>query len=139
MSKLTKDEAKYYVDMLEQARGIVASVGDVQLSPDLVAAVFEKIASPLVYLRQDLAKGKEALQGDFSNETPRVNDEKVPENESEKGGATIGYERKARLLAEGWKESKNPDILYKRLGNTTFFEDTTNGRSWISKHAEAEK
>lgn len=139
MNTTSKEEESYYIEMLKAAIDIASEgcANAYEKTPEIiVASVFEKIASPLVYLRHDLAKGKESLQGDFSHETPGVNDRKEPENENT---ATIGYGRKARLLAEGWRESKNPDIVFKTAGNTTFFEDIRTGQSWISKHAEAEK
>lgn len=115
-----------FVDAIDSARR--AGISGTEISAVISAASEEE------------RRKKEALKGGFSHETPRVNEGKEAKKESEKGGATIGYERKTQLLVEGWEEiPEYPDILYKTIANLTFLEDTRDGRSWISRHREVEE
>jgi len=48
------------------------------------------------------------------------------------------YKRKASLLASGWKETKDPNVIFKTVGNTTFFVNTATRRTWVSTYKEGE-
>ncbi len=122
-TELSEEEKRYYVEALKTARKIVfEAYADVstfcEAEEGVIAAVFEKIASPLYFLRQ----------GNFSTKTPTLNDGKVAKNENkpERGE---------------WKQSKDPNIWFRDwVSNPEWleFEDRRTGNTWLLKK-EAKK
>ena len=99
---MNKEEMEYYERRLIEAKQIVSDAGadGVMQRVEYTVAVFEKIASPLCYLSEELKK----------QPAPKKEEPKKEEPEKAESEKRIDAE-KERLMDLGWGQTKNPDVL----------------------------
>lgn len=115
---LTPAQKKYYIECMKESFAIAADAFDLRNWQDagtIVAAVFEKIASPLFYV----SAGEEEKQEPAP--APQPQEKASPEREK----------RIAELKAMGYRETKNPDVFMLRSAEgAPAFIDIKTGRTW---------
>ena len=102
------EEKEYYEKKLIEAKQIVSDAGadGVMQRVEYTVAVFEKIASPLCYLKDELKK-QPVLE---KQPAPKKEEPKKEEPEKAESEKRIDAE-KERLLDLGWSQTKNQDVL----------------------------
>lgn len=113
---LTDEQFAYYVEKLKEAQAITREAKKPYDVPvELVAVVFDKIASPLFYVSEKQEK-EEVIQ---------------EEREFQKEEGTDREKRIAELKAMGYRETKNPDVFMLRSAEgAPAFIDIKTGRTW---------
>lgn len=142
-AELSEEEKAAYASFWQEAESIALEIAkeetqrkdltryklnDFYADPDTTRAIFEKIAPPLVYLREDLAKEKKTLQSDVSHETPRSNEVKEQEKKAQP-------EQEKKVEGEWIQTKKNPDIFFRDWadggGKVLEFWNKKTGAKWL--------
>jgi hypothetical protein len=122
MKALTEEEKRAYALKVKEASEIADMTGlDMITRRNLVPHIFSLIASPLYYVRRespeeapDMGAVKEESQkagGENEAKLAFIGADTKVEKKSET--TTVGAEaQKDELIAKGWKQSKNQDVMY---------------------------
>lgn len=126
--ELSAAEKQIYEELLKISIRLVKEVyGGTE--PSMVAAVFDKVAPNLFWLRKEEPEWVEP------EPEPEPEQEQEAENEAMDWREMLskyGKEQtKAELLSKGWRQSrKNPDVLWLDWQGVRFFANLETGADW---------
>jgi hypothetical protein len=87
----------------------------------------------------DVEKAKAELAAQLSEMLSEFEEAFLPQVETESEPKNSTLSERDQLLADGWKVTKNPNVLYKNMGGENHFVNTSLDssdpkRAWVSKN-----